>query len=297
MWFRNLYLFEFDAAFTYDAQQMSNALASKIIMDCPASQRESVGWSSPFGRDSELMVLASQGNILLRMARQERLLPASVLKDHLMERVEKIETRENRKIGTRERRGLREELEFELLPKAFTKRSHLDAWIDSANSRLIINTCSAPRAENFAKLLRNTLGSLPIVLPETDTSPVTTMTQWMRNGRPPEPFEFGQDCCLKTLNEQNGTVTFKRHDLSGNELRSNLEAGKLVTQLELVWNDKVRFILTENLNFKRLRFVNIMSDNLDQQRFESAQEKIDAEFSLMAGEITQMLNQLMPVLT
>ena len=292
MWFKNLYLFKFDQPFTLNAQQLNDALLSNMIMDCPASQRESVGWTSPFGKDSELMVLANQASFLIRMARQERILPSSVINDHLIDRVEKIESRENRKIGTRERRDLREELEFELLPKAFTKRSQLDAWIDSRNSWLIINTGSAPRAESFAKLLRNTLGSLSIILPETDVSPMATMTRWMSKTRPPRPFEFGYECCFKTPDEQ-GTVSFKRHELSGSELTTNLEAGKFVSQLELIWDDKIRFILTENLIIKRLRFLDMMADNLDKQGFESAQEKIDAEFALMVGEVTKLLNQLM----
>ena len=292
MWFKNLYLFKFDKPFEFNAEQINDALAPKVIMDCPASQRECAGWESPFGRDNELMVLANQGNFLIRMARQERILPASVIKDHLLERIEKIENREDRKVGGRERRELREELEFELLPKAFTKRSHIDAWIDSKHNWLVINTPSAPRAESFVKLLNNTLGSLSIVLPETESSPIACMTQWMNKNRPPRPFEFGYECCFKTPDDENSTVTFKRHELIGNELRTNLDAGKFVCQLELIWDEKIRFVLTENLVVKRLRFLDIMTDNLDQQGFESAQEKIDAEFAVMVGEVTHLINQL-----
>ena len=293
MWFKNLYLFKFDEPFTLNAEQINDALASKIIMDCPSSARESVGWTSPFGRENEQMVLANQGHYLIRMARQERLLPASVIKEHLLERVEKIESRENRKVGGRERRELREELEFELLPKAFTKQTHIDAWIDSINNWLIINTSSAPRAESFAKLLRNTLGSLSIVLPETESSPMATMTQWLKKDKPPRPFDFGYECCFKSPDEENSTVTFKRHELIGDEVTTNLDAGKYVSQLELSWDDKIRFVLTENLIIKRLRFLDIMTDNLDKQGFESTEEKIDAEFALMVGEVTNLLGELM----
>lgn len=292
MWFKNLFLFKFDAPFEFDAEQLNAALESGMIADCPASQRESVGWSSPFGRDSELMVLANQGNYLIRIARQERLLPASVLKDHLLDRVEKIEEREQRKIGQRERRELREDLEFELLAKAFTKRSHVDAWIDSRHGWLAVDTSSAPRAESLVKLLTGTLGSLSIKLPQTAVSPVATMTAWMNRSQAPGAFEFGHECCFKSPDDQNTTVTFKRHELIGDELRTHLNSGKFVSQIELVWENKIQFMLTENLLIKRLRFLDIMTDNLDKQGFESPLEKRDAEFALMIGELALLLNQL-----
>ncbi len=293
MWFRNLYLFKFEQSFNYNAEDLQNALENNQLADCPPGQRESSGWISPFGRHNDQLVLANQGFYLIRMARQERILPASVIKEHLLERVDRIEARENRKVGGRERREIREELEFELLPKAFTKTTHLDAWIDSKHGWLIINTSSAPRAEAFAKLLRNSLGNLSIVLPETNSSPLASMTQWLNKDRPPRPFDFGYECLFKTADEEKSTVAFKRHTLIGDELRANLDAGKFVTQLELIWDDKVRFILIDNLIIKRVKFLDIMADDLDKQGFESSEEKIDAEFALMTGEVTQLLVELM----
>ena len=68
---------------------------------------------------------------------------------------------------------MREDIEHELLPRAFTRTQKMDAWIDPKNGWLILNTPSAPRAEAFTKLLRNTLGSLPVTLPESEVSPAS----------------------------------------------------------------------------------------------------------------------------
>ena len=293
MWFRNLYLFKFEQPFSFSADELEAALQNHQLTDCPASQRESSGWISPFGRNNELMVLANQGCYLIRMAKQQRLLPTSVIKDHLLERVDEIEKRDDRKVSARERREIKEELEFELLPKSFTKNVHLDGWIDSRNNWLIINTSSPSRAEEFAQLLRNHLGRLSLVLPDSNTSPKALLTNWLSSLNPPKPFELGTECVFKSPDEQGSSVTFKRHTLMGSELNTNLEAGKFVCQLELIWNQKIRFVLTDDLLIKRVKFLDIMTDDFSAQGFESAEEKIDTEFALMLGEAGQLITRLL----
>ena len=76
-------------------------------------------------------------------------------------------------------------------------------------------------------------------------------------------------------------------------MNSELDAGKFVSHIELVWDDKIRFILTENLQIKRLKFLDIMTDDFDKQGYETQAEKIDAEFAIMIGEVTLLLDELM----
>jgi len=292
MWFRNLYLYKLEKPFTISAEELQLVLQNHQLNDCPPGQRETLGWTSPFGRNNDMLVLANQSFYLIRMAKQERILPVSVIKDHLLDRVEKIESRDDRKVGNKERRELKEELEFELLPKAFTKTTHTDAWIDCINSRLVINTSTAAKAETLAKLLRNCLGDLRMVLPETESSPMAIMTNWLNTNQLPRSFEFGQECLFKSVDDQMSTVTFRKHELLGNEPRTNLDAGKFVSQIELIWQQKVKFILTEDLILKRLKFLDIMADDFEKQGFETPEDKIDAEFALMIGEVTGLLNML-----
>ncbi len=293
MWFRNLYLFKFENPFNFNAEDLQAALEKNQLDACPPGQRETLGWISPFGRNNELLVLANQGFYLIRMAKQERILPASVIKDHLLERVDQIQIGQGRKVGGKERREIKEELEFELLPKAFTKTSHIDAWIDSNNSWLVINTSTASKAEALVKLLQNSLGNLSVTLPETESSPAATMTNWLYLNKLPRAFEFGHECLFKSRDDQMSTVTFKKHELYSNEVHPNLETGKFVAQIELIWSQKIKFILTEELVLKRVKFLDVMTDNLDKQGFETNEEKIDTEFALMTGEITQLLDELM----
>ena len=295
MWFKNLYLFKFEKDFTLNAEELHDELSKKPFTPCSATQRESVGWVSPVG-SGESLTHASNRNILITMARQERLLPAAVIKETLQEKVEEIENVENRKVSSREKKELREDIEHELLPRAFTRTQKIDAWIDPKNGWLILNTPSAPRAEAFTKLLRKTLGSLPVTLPESEVSPATAMTQWLTSCQLPEPFALGFECELKNQGDDKGTAVFKQHDLTLDEVQTSLQAGKYVSKLAIEWDEKVSFVLSEDLQIKKLKFLDVLEEQLQDNDPQTHEEHIDIEFALMAGEVAGLLNDLMKAL-
>jgi len=296
MWFKNLYLFKFEKEFTLNAQELHEALSQKPFSPCSATQRESMGWVAPLGNNTSSLTHAANNYILLTMARQERLLPAAVIKENLQEKIEDIEAQESRKVSAREKKELREDIEHELLPRAFTRTQKIDAWIDPENGWLILNTPSAPRAEMFTKLLRKTLGSLPVTLPEAEVSPATAMTQWLSSHNPPSPFVLGFECELKNQGDDKGSVSFKQHDLTLDEVQTTLNAGKYAAKLALEWDEKISFVFSEDLQIKKLKFLDVLEEQLKDNDPQTHEEHLDIEFSLMTGEVAGLLNDLMKAL-
>ena len=293
MWFKNLYLFKFEKEFSLNAEELHEALLTKPFTPCSATQKESMGWSAPLGKDTTSLTHASNNYILLTMSRQERLLPTAVIKETLQEKVEAIEVQENRKVSSREKKELREDIEHELLPRAFTRTQKIDAWVDPKNGWLILNTSSAPRAEEFTKLLRKTLGSLPITLPESEVSPAVAMTQWLTSHKLPAPFTLGFECELKNQGDDKGSVSFKQHDLTLDEIQTSLKAGKYASKLALEWDEKISFVLSEDLQIKKLKFLDVLEEQLKDNDPQSHAEHIDIEFALMTGEVAALLKDLM----
>jgi len=295
MWFKNLYLFKFEKDFTLNAEELHEELLKKPFSPCSPTQKESMGWVSPVGSGASL-THSSNRNILISMARQERILPAAVIKETLQEKVEEIEAKENRKVSSREKKDLREDIEHELLPRAFTRTQKIDAWIDPQNGWLLLNTPSAPRAETFATLLRKTLGSLPVTLPESEVSPAVAMTQWLTSCKLPELFQLGFECELKNQGEDKGTAVFKQHDLTLDEVQSSLQSGKYVSKLAIEWDDKISFVLTDDLQIKKLKFLDVLEEQLQDNDPQTHEEHLDIEFALMTGEVSKLLIDLMKAL-
>jgi recombination associated protein RdgC len=210
-------------------------------------------------------------------------LPSSVIKEILDERIEEIKIREARKVSGREKKDMREQVEFELLPRAFTRTRQLDAWIDTKKGWIVLNTSSTVQAERFTGLMRKVLDSFPVAAPDTDQSPTFVMSNWLSEGVLPAPFELGEGCELCSQGDDRSVATFKKHELLSDVVQSNLGAGKLCSKLSLVWDDRLSFTMTESLLIKGVKFLDVFKEQVNDQDPQTQAECKDIEFALMTG--------------
>jgi recombination associated protein RdgC len=87
-------------------------------------------------------------------------------------------------------------------------------------------------------------------------------------------------------------VRYVKHSLEGEEIRQHIEAGKVVTRLAMTWNDRISFVLDDNLQIKRLAFLDILKEQADGQA-DNEDERFDIDFTLMSGEVAQLLDDLL----
>ena len=156
MWFNNSLVFKYDFDPSID---ISEALLSEILKPCPPHARFIYGWMPPYGDDLAQFVA---GTTLLCLGKEERILPKAVITRELDERIEQLAAREQRQPTRSEKSQMAEEIEFELLPKAFCLQKKLFGIIDSNSKRLIINTSSANNAAQFTALLRKCIPGITI---------------------------------------------------------------------------------------------------------------------------------------
>ena len=76
------------------------------------------------------------------------------------------------------------------------------------------------------------------------------MTQWLAAGHAPGSFSIDRDCELQAAAEERPAVRYVRHNLDSDEVRNHIAGGKTATRLALTWNDRVSFVLTEQLQVK-----------------------------------------------
>lgn len=293
MWFKNLYLFRLTETFEYTPESLEAALATLPFRPCGSQEPMSLGWSAPLGRKGQALVHAAAGNMMICLQREERLLPAAVVREELEDKIAEIEDSEGRRVSTREKRDLRDEIEQRLMPRAFTRRNRTFAYIDPSNGWLVVDAASAKRAEELASHLRRTLGSLPIVPPRVNEAPAAVMTQWLREGQLPGGFELASDCELRDPQQEGAVVQLKRHELEGDEVRVHLDAGKQATRLALDWQDQLGFVLGEDLIVKRLKFLDMLQEQVEEAGPETAAEQFDVEFVLMTETLARLLPDLM----
>jgi len=290
MWFRNLQIFRLGPAWDYDTEALAQALGNGVFQGCGASDRSSRGWVPPRGEEGELVFSIARQQ-LIALGVEQKLLPTSVVRQYAQAKLDQIEVAQGYKPGRKQRREITDQVEAELLPRAFVKRGLTYVWIDPVNRWLLVDASSPARADEVVEQLKLSLGELPLTLVKTRIAPATAMTQWLAAGESPGSFSIDRDCELQAAAEERPAVRYVRHSLDSDEVRNHIAAGKSATRLALTWNDRVSFVLTEQMQVKKLAFLDIIKEDAERQA-ENADDLFAANFTLMCGELAQLLGHL-----
>lgn len=262
---------------------------------CGSQDTARTGWV-PATAFSQTLAHQANGQYLLTVQRQEKILPGPVIKQELTARVTKLESEQGRKLKKTEKDSLKDEVLHSLLPRAFTKDSRTQLWIDVMSGLIVVDASSARKAEDALALLRKSLGSLPVI-PLTIENPVElTITEWVRSGNAPSGFAIGDAAELKAILADGGIARVKKQDLVSDEIATHIEAGKVVTKLALDWQQRVTFTLTDDAILTRLKFCDELIDQNDDIDREDVLARFDADFTLMTGELSALIKQLVTAL-
>jgi len=294
MWFKNLSIFRLTEAFTLTAEELEEKLDAVVFRPCGSHEDFSLGWVSPVGKTAPL-VHSANGFMMICVKKEERVLPASVLNEMMQEKIAETEETEGRKLSKKERTAIKDELIFELLPRAFTFSRKLYAYIDVQGGFLVVDSASTNKAEDLLSLLRKCLGSLPAVPLNTVEKPIATMTEWLLTQETPKDVTIEDECELRSPEEAGGVIRCKRHDLSLPEIKNHLDIGKQVIKLAINWDDRLSFILDENLAVKRLKFLDLVQDQVTDTNADDEAARFDVDFSIMSLELANFIPRLLEI--
>lgn len=273
--------------------EVEAALDRARFVPCGASQPLSVGWVPPRGAQHGVLAESVQGQWLLRLCVEQKLLPSSVVKNRAAEIADHLELTTGRKPGKKQLRELREQATQELLPQAFTRLSAVQVWMDTQAGLLMIDTTSAARAEDAVTLLVKTLDGFGVQALHTRAAPATAMAGWLLSGEPPAGFSVDRDCELKAPDESRAAVRYARHALDIDEVRAHIEAGKQPTRLAMTWSSRVGLVLTEALQIKRIAFEDVV---FEAARAAGQEDDFDTDVALATGELSALIRDLIEAL-
>ena len=293
MFFRNLTLFRFSPAVAEDLKRLEEALGEHRLRPCGPLEMGTRGFVPPVGRgDDAAMTHIVNACTLVTVASEEKLLPAAVINDELQRKVQKIAEEEGRKVGGRERKRMKEDLLNELLPRAFVRSSRMSAYVDRKHGWLVLDTSSRKSAENALTQVREALGSFPAVPLAPEEGPRVLMTDWLAGGKLPGGLVLGDECELRDPATATGAIArCRRQDLDAEEVKEHLRNGKQVFQLGLVFDDRISFVLGEDLVVRKLKFLDVVLDELGDSQQDAAAE-MDARFALLTLELERLLAKL-----
>jgi len=293
MFFRNLTLFRFSPSVAEDLKRLDEVLGDHRLRPCGPMEMGTRGFVPPVGRgDDAAMTHAVNACTLITVGSEEKLLPAAVVNDELQRKVQKIAEEEGRKVGGRERKRIKEDLLTELLPRAFVRSSRMSAYVDRKNGWLVLDTASRKNAENALTQVREALGSFPAVPLAPEEGPRVLMTDWLASGNLPGGLALGDECELRDPATATGAIArCRRQDLDADEVKEHLRNGKQVFQLGLLFDDRISFVLGEDLVVRKLKFLDAVLDEMGDSQQDAAAE-MDARFALLTLELERLLGKL-----
>ena len=290
MWFKQVSFFVLPQDAELNLEDIQTKLEEASFKPCQGLDWKSEGFARavPFGED---LVFNAQDSWRMSLRQEDKVLPASVIREILDEKIAEIQANDGRNVGRKEKMDLKEQITDDLLPRAFTRSRYTEALIDVHGQLLLVNQSNSNKAENFVSQLRQALGSLPASLPRTNESPTTLMTAWLEQGEAAGNFELDSDCELKGMGDAAPVIKISKQDLAADEVKQHLEHGKVCTQLGLIWNEQVRFIFSEDMSLKRIQYLDMLQEEASNQG-DDMESLMTATQIIMTQNLSLLIHEL-----
>jgi recombination associated protein RdgC len=234
-----------------------------------------------------------QGQWLLALMTERKMLPGSVVKERSEEIAARLEQERGYKPGRREAKEIKEQATQELLPLAFTKRARTLVWLDPKAGLLCVDAGGTAQADAVVSLLVKALDGFAVLPLQTQQSPAGCMAAWLAEGQAPAGFYLDRECELKSADEMRSVVRYARHALDTDEVKQHIAAGKRPTRLALSWGERVAFTLTEALLIKKIEILDVALEGRDGV---AEDEAFDADAAIATGELRGLIPDLIEAL-
>ena len=266
-----------------DLNTLEEKLKAQEFHPCLSQELNTIGWSHFLNKEPYVLV---NNHLFINVRSQKKLLPSSVVNEYLKIKADAIAEEQGFKVGRKQLKEIKEDLIIELLPKAFTVTKDDIVWFDFNNNRFHVNSTSVSKVDEIIGLIAKTFEEFPLTPIHTNKSPSAAMTNWLINEDAdlPSPLNTEEGCEVKGVGENVPVIKYKSYDVFSEDIKEHIKEGKVCTQLNLSWEDKVSFVLNEDLHLKQIKY-------LEKVEVEN-EEDLSASLLIEADSLSEILNVL-----
>ncbi len=289
MFFRQLAVYRLETPCP-DFTALETSLSAKPFMPTRLQQMESVGWQPALGTQ---FVHETDGAARITLQREERSVPAAVVRDEAENRLRQRGGAADEPTRA-ERAAMQDAVLLDLLPQAFPRQSQTQAIIDAKHNQVWFDTATATKIERLSLQLRESLGQWRMVPLFGSTDISSLLSAWLL-GAPPQGFEIGEAAKLIDLRE-GSTVTVAKLALPDPHVLAHLHEGMKVEQLELIWQEQIRFMLKADGSLARIKPTEQLNADDSGEVIDDADQQRDADQRLMVEALRRLIFDLIRVL-
>ena len=292
MWYKNAIIYLLPDGWQPEAG-LNEKLGQAAFTPCMGLDWFSEGFVPPTPFSSDVVFTAQNSNRVC-LKHEEKVLPSATVRDLVHEKVAEIQEAEARNVGRKEKQQLKEQIVDDLLPRALTQSRRTEAIFDTERGYLLVNEASNKRAEQMLIKLREALGGLKVVMPHTQESPSSLMTEWLLQGHAEGGFELGYNVLLQGVGDVVPKVKISKKDLTTAEVIKHAQNGMQVVELELEWREQISFTLTKDFTLKRIQFFDVLQEEAEQG--DDAASLMYTSQIIMVEALGEMINELVNLL-
>jgi len=289
MWFKNAKCYKLSEGFDFEQLSDEKVEIFSQFQPCLKQQPESIGFVAPISDDDNL-AHNSGDLVLMCIQTQSRILPAHYVKKILNERIEQIKINEGRKVGTKERLGLRDEVVFDLLPISFTKDQKHYLYFDKKLNLLIVDTASWAVSDKLTSFVRECVGSLPCTMIYDHVRPMIQVDAWQREKVTMPGWEATG--LYQIAGSDSRSVTTKGEVLAPEDYK-HLCNGKELVKIGISYNEQIEFNLSSKCDLSGIKYSDRLTDQIYAiEDYETKGEQEVASFLLMANALTCLIKEI-----
>jgi recombination associated protein RdgC len=286
------------------AAALEEVMDSGRFVAAAPTQAESHGWVEPRGEKHGPLCENVGGQLILKLKSEHRAVPSGAVKEALDARLDKVEQETGRRPKGKHAKEIKEEIVFELLPRAFSKIGSTTIWVDRDAGYIVLGATSAKKADRIITLLVETFSSArrddtgePLRFDQVSTqmSPETAMAAWLTEKEAPAGFSTDRECELKQPDSEKAAVKYSRHTLDIEEIGEHIKQGKLPTKLALTWDNRVSFVLTKDLGITKIAMLDVVVGD-SKNATGGKDSSFDADVAIFTGEMAKLLPDLFEAL-
>lgn len=293
MLFKQAQLFTLTTPFPKKESSILPKLEPMLFKECPPSFSSSFGWIATTKQENAPLVYSLDSCLLFQIQFEEKVLPSGVIRKELENKINELQTKESRKIYAKEKKDLRDEVTMTLLPRAFTQLSQVYACIDTKNNWVILNTLQTEKTKSILSLFKKCFDAeiTPLKLKKIPY----ILTQWLKNNDVPENIDILDDCLLQDPNNTKRRIRGQSQDLFSTPIQSLIDSGLEAQELQLSWQNSLRFTITEQLHFKNFRYEDQVAEEADEAISESALDRFHTDFLMMTRTLEPLFSTMITV--
>ncbi len=280
MIFKNAKIYTITQPLAFSSEAFEELLGEHEFRHCGAHDLATMGFARCIGG---LFAHVAQGMFTIRIQKEEKLLPGSVVNQELEEVVERIEMETGAPVGKKAKADIKQEIITKLLPQAFTNRKSTYGTIIPESNLVIIHASSDSQAEAWLAMVRKAIGSLPVV-PFARRSIQSELTHWVTDTTP-DTINLLEEAELKATDDTGGLVRVKNQALDTDEVINHLDAGKLVQKVAFEYDEAFTAILCEDGSIKRIKLADRVLEENDDIPKDQAEARFDADVYLYVSTL------------